>query len=229
MKSEPVAHRIREAAAKLTAESLTTSKVVMNKSLPFLGLIALAGCAAEPATSVVSETVPVENPVAPASTEPEISAASNPTEEQQVTESTPTGYNDLNDFEKYVILEKGTERPFVGEFTDTEDAGTYICRRCNAALYTSDQKFHSGCGWPAFDDEIKGAVTRYPDADGFRVEIVCANCEGHLGHVFEGEGFTKTNTRHCVNSISMKFVPKGEPLPKPIPKPASDAGSSAGN
>ena len=135
-----------------------------------------------------------------------------------MTKPAPTEYNELNEFEKYVILEKGTERAFIGEYTDTEDEGTYICRRCNAALYTSDQKFHSGCGWPAFDDEIEGAVTRHPDADGYRVEIVCTNCGGHLGHVFEGERFTETNTRHCVNSVSMKFIPKGEELPPVVVK-----------
>jgi peptide-methionine (R)-S-oxide reductase len=122
-------------------------------------------------------------------------------------------YNELDDYAAYVILQKGTEPQSTGGYTMTSDPGTYICRQCNAQLYTSDDKFKSHCGWPSFDDEIDGAVKRQPDADGRRVEIVCANCDGHLGHVFEGEQFTPKNTRHCVNSISMKFIPEGEPLP----------------
>lgn len=122
-------------------------------------------------------------------------------------------FNPLNDKEKHVIINKGTERPGVGEYTDFESSGTYICRQCNAELYRSGDKFHSGCGWPSFDDEIKGAVRRVPDADGFRVEIVCENCGGHLGHVFHGEQMTDKNTRHCVNSISMVFIPEGSNIP----------------
>ena len=118
-----------------------------------------------------------------------------------------TKYNELTPNERYVIEMKGTEPPFTGEYDDFYEAGTYICRRCNAELYRSEDKFDARCGWPAFDDEIPGAVKRLPDPDGMRIEIECANCGAHLGHVFLGERFTAKNTRHCVNSISMKFTP----------------------
>lgn len=114
----------------------------------------------------------------------------------------------LTDEEKRVILNKGTERPFTGKYNDFYNDGIYTCKQCGSALYNSSDKFKSGCGWPSFDDEIKNAVKRIPDADGRRIEIVCANCNGHLGHVFEGEQFTNKNTRHCVNSISLEFIPK---------------------
>ena len=116
-------------------------------------------------------------------------------------------YNKLTKEEEDVIIRKGTEMPFSGEYEHENRKGIYICKRCNAPLYKSDDKFDANCGWPSFDQEIKGAVKRVPDPDGERTEIQCANCGAHLGHVFLGERFTKKNTRHCVNSISMKFIP----------------------
>jgi len=116
-------------------------------------------------------------------------------------------YNKLSEEEKHVIINKGTERPFTGKYEKYEEDGTYTCKQCGAALYKSETKFDAHCGWPSFDEEIKGAVTRTLDADGRRTEITCTNCGGHLGHVFEGENYTSKNTRHCVNSISLDFKP----------------------
>jgi len=115
-------------------------------------------------------------------------------------------YNELTPEEKYVILDKGTEAPFTGALDKCYDKGVYTCKQCNEPLFNSEDKFDSGSGWPSFDDDIVGAVKRISDADGRRVEIVCNNCGGHLGHVFEGERITPKSTRHCVNSLSISFI-----------------------
>ena len=118
--------------------------------------------------------------------------------------------NDLSAEEKYIILDKGTERPFTGKYDDFFADGHYICKQCDAPLYKSEHKFPSHCGWPSFDDEIPGAIKRDADADGRRVEILCAACDGHLGHVFEGERLTDNNIRHGVKAVSMNLVAKAE-------------------
>ena len=120
-----------------------------------------------------------------------------------------SGYNDLSPKERHVIEEKSTEPPFSGKYDGFFQSGTYICRKCNLELYRSVDKFDAHCGWPAFDKEVPGSITRVPDPDGHRTEISCTNCGGHLGHVFTGEFLTNMNTRHCVNSLSIRFVSSG--------------------
>lgn len=121
--------------------------------------------------------------------------------------------NTLTTDEERIIVAKGTEPPFTGEYDNFYEDGTFICRRCNAPLFSAASKFDAGCGWPAFDENFPDAVKRVPDADGQRTEIQCANCGGHLGHVFEGEKLTDKDTRHCVNSLSIRFIPEGKKLP----------------
>jgi peptide methionine sulfoxide reductase msrA/msrB len=128
--------------------------------------------------------------------------------EDKLYSQTKLPYNDLTKEESQVIDNKGTEAPFRGKYTNNKEKGTYLCKKCGSALYHSTAKFESDCGWPSFDDEIKGAVEKFPDPDGRRTEIVCHSCGGHLGHVFTGERYTDKNIRHCVNSISMDFVPQ---------------------
>lgn len=127
-------------------------------------------------------------------------------------------YNQLTPEESHVINDKGTERPFTGEYDDFYKEGIYICRKCNNPLFNSKAKFDAHCGWPAFDEHFEGAVNWLPDPDGMRTEIECANCGAHLGHVFEGEKMTEKDTRHCVNSLSIRFIEKGKKLPELISK-----------
>lgn len=207
-------NQIRTVDEKRFVVAPNQSVQVFQSTLVLLAFNFMAmGCAEDTNTATVSAAPPVQS--ADAAPIPDTAVADHTPQESanMPVEDAPTEYNKLSEFEKYVILGKGTERAFVGEYTDTKDPGTYLCRQCNARLYRSDQKFESHCGWPSFDDEIDGAVERVPDADGLRTEIVCSNCKGHLGHVFFGERYTESNTRHCVNSVSMRFYPEGQELP----------------
>ena len=126
------------------------------------------------------------------------------------------GYNKLTREQERVIINKATEPPYSNEYDDFFEDGTFVCRRCNAPLFSSESKFNSGCGWPSFDETLPNAIRRIPDSDGMRTEIECENCGGHLGHEFLGEGLTDKNIRECVNSLSIYFVPKNKELPKII-------------
>jgi len=169
--------------------------------------LALAGCGDSPVGPVTADDSPTHRPTG---------GTEMPSTGNDNRAASDSKFNPLSAEEARVILGKGTQPAFTGEYTDLKDPGTYVCRRCNALLYRSDNKFASDCGWPSFDDEIEGAVRKVPDSDGSRTEILCQNCGGHLGHVFVGEGYTAKNARHCVNSVSMRFYPKGKELPAVI-------------
>ncbi len=190
----------------------------MSKYFLLLALMCcvVPGCQ-EPVESSKQEVSPPESDQL-ANSEPANSkqTASMPTNSEVGKFVMADKYNELSDFEAQVLLNKATERAFTGKYDTKMDPGTYLCRQCNAPLYSSKDKFDGHCGWPSFDDEIEGAVKRVPDADGMRTEIVCANCDGHLGHVFIGEYKTDKNLRHCVNSMSLQFIAEGEDIPPTI-------------
>jgi methionine-R-sulfoxide reductase len=191
----------------------------MNRRLILSALcLMFSGCDEGPNSVVTDVATAAENQTDVTAVDTPV-VAPNEQEEPMPAEPAPAEYNSLSEFEEYVILQKGTERAFTGEYTDHKEDGTYICRRCNAPLYKSVDKFSSHCGWPSFDDEISGSVERTTDEDGRRTEITCKNCGGHLGHVFFDEGYTAKNTRHCVNSVSMTFIPDGQKLPPVVRKP----------
>jgi peptide-methionine (R)-S-oxide reductase len=187
----------------------SVSSVMRYRIAILVATIGLSGCQPTPMTQLKKE-----EPAAPQfknETKPDSQSKS-----VSMVDKSTKAYNPLSKEEERVIVHKGTERAFTGEYWNLKSKGTFICRRCNAPLYTSDTKFDSECGWPSFDDQIGDSVERHLDADGYRVEIVCKNCGGHLGHVFEGEKLTPKDTRHCVNSISVRFIPDGEKLPEVI-------------
>jgi peptide-methionine (R)-S-oxide reductase len=196
-----------------TSAGLIAYGIIANNSSP--AMASTASTQQPSGTEQQTDTAIEELPIQSTAAQPKANKmSSQKTSEQAIVKQAE--YNPLTPAEAHVLLDKGTERPGVGEYTDQQENGVYICRRCNAKLYNSDSKFQSHCGWPSFDDEIKGAVKRQPDVDGMRVEIVCQNCGGHLGHVFEGEKMTDKNIRHCVNSISMKFIAGQTKIPPMI-------------